>query len=124
MLTCASPQSRNFAFGLELGRGLIGAEASGGKLAEGAMTTTALLRLARARGVDMPIAAAVEALLEGRIDARSAVVDLLGAAAKGRRLRRRPYICVSKCAAPERSALPGEFSMLRIFTTPSSTSME
>jgi glycerol-3-phosphate dehydrogenase (NAD(P)+) len=83
VLTCSSPQSRNFAFGLALGQGRSVAEASGGKLVEGATTTTALMNLARARGVEMPIAAAVEALLDGRIDARSAVVDLLARPQKG-----------------------------------------
>jgi glycerol-3-phosphate dehydrogenase (NAD(P)+) len=77
VLTCSSAQSRNFAFGLALGRGRPVAEAGGGKLAEGATTVMALMRLARARSVEMPIAEAVEALLEGRIDVREAVAGLL-----------------------------------------------
>ena len=43
VLTCTSPQSRNFAFGVALGRGLDAEEAAGGKLAEGATTARALL---------------------------------------------------------------------------------
>jgi glycerol-3-phosphate dehydrogenase len=39
--------------------------------------------LARARGVEMPISATVEALLEGTIDARAAVVALLARPQKG-----------------------------------------
>jgi glycerol-3-phosphate dehydrogenase (NAD(P)+) len=83
VLTCSSAQSRNFAFGLALGQGRAVAEARGGKLVEGATTVGALMQLARARGVDMPIAGAVEALLAGEIDARAAVVGLLARPQKG-----------------------------------------
>ena len=38
VLTCSSAQSRNFAFGFALGQGRAVAEASGGKLVEGAFT--------------------------------------------------------------------------------------
>ena len=85
VLTCASPQSRNFAFGFDLGRGLSPALAGGGKLAEGAFTAPALLHLARARGVDMPIAESVNAVLAGEISAREAVERLLS------RPRKREY---------------------------------
>ncbi len=77
VLTCASPQSRNFAYGFDLGRGLTPAEAGGGKLAEGVFSAPALVRLASAKGVDMPIAAAVAALVGGEISARGAVEMLL-----------------------------------------------
>jgi glycerol-3-phosphate dehydrogenase (NAD(P)+) len=77
VLTCASPQSRNFAFGFDLGRGFAPAEAGGGKLAEGVLSAPAILRLAEARGVDMPIAAAVVAVLAGEISARESVELLL-----------------------------------------------
>src|SRR5947199_317893 len=73
VLTCASPQSRNFAFGFDLGRGVPPERAGGGRLVEGAQTAPALTKLARARGVDMPIAEAVERLLGGAISARAAV---------------------------------------------------
>jgi len=76
VLTCASPQSRNFAYGFDLGRGLKAVEAGGGRLAEGVFSAPALVRLARQRHVEMPIAAAVAALVAGRITAREAV-DLL-----------------------------------------------
>jgi len=82
VLTCSSAQSRNFAFGLALGRGRGVADASDGKLAEGVFTAAALLALARARGVEMPIAACVEAVLEGRLDARDAADALLSRPAK------------------------------------------
>jgi glycerol-3-phosphate dehydrogenase (NAD(P)+) len=78
VLTCASPQSRNFACGFDLGRGLRPESAGGGRLAEGALTAPALLFLARARGVDMPIVEAVDAVLRAEITAREAVERLLG----------------------------------------------
>ena len=83
VLTCSSPQSRNFAFGLALGRGESVAEAQAGRLAEGAFTALALTEMARARGVDMPIADCVEALIEGRLDVPGAVGALLGRPPRG-----------------------------------------
>jgi glycerol-3-phosphate dehydrogenase (NAD(P)+) len=77
VLTCTSPQSRNFAYGLALGRGQSPATAAAGKLVEGVATAAALLEMARAKGVEMPIAAAVEAVIAGRIDVRGAVDALL-----------------------------------------------
>jgi glycerol-3-phosphate dehydrogenase (NAD(P)+) len=83
VLTCSSQQSRNFSFGLELGRGRSVDAASGGKLVEGASTASALMNLARAKKVEMPIAATVEALLAGQIDARGAVDILLSRPQRG-----------------------------------------
>ena len=77
VLTCTSPQSRNFAFGVALGCGLSAAEAGAGKLAEGATTARALLEMARARGIEMPIAESVETVLRGEKDVRAAVGALL-----------------------------------------------
>jgi glycerol-3-phosphate dehydrogenase (NAD(P)+) len=82
VLTCTSPQSRNFSFGLALGRGRSPAEASAGGLAEGATTASALLEMACARGVEMPIAAAVEAVIAGDLDVGDAVDALLARPAK------------------------------------------
>ncbi len=65
VLTCSSAHSRNFAFGQRLGLGLSVTEAAGGKLVEGAATASALVALARAKNVDMPIAEAVEQILSG-----------------------------------------------------------
>ncbi len=83
VLSCSSAQSRNFSFGLALGRGEAVGSASHGRLAEGAMTAEALLRLARAKNVDTPIAETVGALLEGRLEARAAVAALLARPQKG-----------------------------------------
>jgi glycerol-3-phosphate dehydrogenase (NAD(P)+) len=77
VLTANSPQSRNFAFGEKLGRGLPPAEAAGDKLVEGALTAGALVRLAQARGVEMPVAEAVEATVAGRSDVDEAVRTLM-----------------------------------------------
>ncbi|MBK9081257.1 MAG: NAD(P)-dependent glycerol-3-phosphate dehydrogenase [Rhizobiales bacterium] len=78
VLTCASAHSRNFAFGLALGRGESLAGAIGhGKLAEGAHTAPVLVEMARARGVDMPIAAAVADILSGKVGVDGAVEALL-----------------------------------------------
>jgi glycerol-3-phosphate dehydrogenase (NAD(P)+) len=83
VLTCSSAQSRNFAFGQALGRGVSVAEAGEGRLAEGVFTALALIELARERGVDMPIANCVERLIEGSLDVAGAVEALLGRPPKG-----------------------------------------
>ena len=61
ILTCSTPQSRNFSFGVALGKG--GRADTHGKLAEGAFTAPVLLEMARAKNVEMPIAEAVAAVL-------------------------------------------------------------
>lgn len=76
-LTCGSGQSRNFALGLALGRGESPLTAAHGKLAEGAFTAKALVGMARARGVEMPIAEAVDAILDGAMSVEEAVDALL-----------------------------------------------
>jgi glycerol-3-phosphate dehydrogenase (NAD(P)+) len=78
VLTSSSAQSRNFAFGLALGRGAsLAATLQSSKLAEGVYTAHALVEIAKARGVDMPIAASVDAVLAGAIEPRAAVGALL-----------------------------------------------
>ena len=83
VLTCSSAQSRNFAFGFALGKGSSAEEAGEGKLVEGRFTAPALTELARRRGVDMPIADCVEALIEGSLDVEGAVAALLGRPQRG-----------------------------------------
>jgi glycerol-3-phosphate dehydrogenase (NAD(P)+) len=83
VLTCSSTQSRNFSFGFALGQGMSPAEALGGKLAEGATTAKALVHLARQRSVEMPIAEAVEALIDGRLEASATVGAMLSRPLKG-----------------------------------------
>ena len=76
VLTCSSPQSRNFSFGVALGKGDAG-EATHGKLAEGAFTAPVLLEMARERNVDMPISAAVAAVLADKMSVDEAIESLL-----------------------------------------------
>jgi glycerol-3-phosphate dehydrogenase (NAD(P)+) len=76
LLTCSSPQSRNFSFGVALGRGKRPSEIQGG-LAEGVFTAPVLLDMARDRGVEMPIAAAVAALLSEQMSVGAAIESLL-----------------------------------------------
>ncbi|MCK7475475.1 MAG: hypothetical protein MZV49_22900 [Rhodopseudomonas palustris] len=67
ILTCGTPQSRNFSFGMALGKGESVDTASHGKLAEGAFTAPVLLEMAHAKNIEMPISEAVAAVL-GRAD--------------------------------------------------------
>jgi glycerol-3-phosphate dehydrogenase (NAD(P)+) len=74
ILTCSSPQSRNFTFGVNLGRGQLPDDAG---LAEGVFTAGVLVEMAHERNVDMPIAAAVVALLDGKLTVDEAIESLL-----------------------------------------------
>jgi glycerol-3-phosphate dehydrogenase (NAD(P)+) len=73
VLTCNSLSSRNFVLGKALGEGGRAPDllADRQTVAEGAFTAPVLADLARARGVAMPIADAVAALVSGRIAARA-----------------------------------------------------
>jgi len=75
-LTCSSPQSRNFTFGVKLGRGEK-PDAIHAGLAEGVFTAPVLLEMARDRSVDMPICAAVAALLAGQTSVDAAIESLM-----------------------------------------------
>jgi glycerol-3-phosphate dehydrogenase (NAD(P)+) len=77
ILTCSTPQSRNFSFGVALGKGEPPDKASHGKLAEGAFTAPVLLEMARAKNVDMPISEAVAAVLAGELTVDEAIESLL-----------------------------------------------
>lgn len=74
VLTCSSPQSRNFSYGIAMGKG---EPLKGLKLAEGAFTASIALKLAQELDVDTPIAEAIVNVLEKRITAREAVQQLL-----------------------------------------------
>jgi glycerol-3-phosphate dehydrogenase (NAD(P)+) len=76
LLTCSSPQSRNFTFGIKLGRGEKPDSIHAG-LAEGVFTAPVLLEMARDRSVDMPISAAVAALLTGKMTVDAVIESLL-----------------------------------------------
>lgn len=74
VLTCSTPQSRNFAYGAALGEGK---DLAGMKLAEGAFTASVALQLAKEQGVEVPITSAIVDVLEKRLTAREAVEKLL-----------------------------------------------
>lgn len=78
-LTCGSPQSRNFALGLALGRGGTLAALLAGRrsVVEGVEAAREIDALATTRGGEMPIVAAVAAILAGRFGLDEAVAGLL-----------------------------------------------
>ena len=78
ILTCSSPQSRNFSFGVTLGQGRSVDDAlKAFKLVEGFATAPVLCELAKERSVEMPIANAVAGVLAERIAVDAAIDSLL-----------------------------------------------
>ena len=79
VLTCTGDLSRNRRVGLGLAAGQpLAAVLEGlGHVAEGVPCTEALVRQAAERDVEVPIAAAVSAVLDGRLQPREAVLALL-----------------------------------------------
>ena len=79
VLTCSSTSSRNYSLGKGIGEGRTAAEllADRTTVAEGAFTAPVLARLARERGIDMPIVAAVDALIAGRANVDEVLEALL-----------------------------------------------
>ncbi len=86
VLTCSSTSSRNFSLGKALGEGADPAALMADRrtVAEGAFTAPVLAELAAARGIAMPIVAAVDAILGGK-DARTIVAALLARPLKAER---------------------------------------
>jgi glycerol-3-phosphate dehydrogenase (NAD(P)+) len=74
LLSCSSPQSRNFSHGLALGRGETPPR---DRLVEGEFTAPVLIELANAKNVEMPVASAVAAVLGGRLSVDAAIEALL-----------------------------------------------
>jgi glycerol-3-phosphate dehydrogenase (NAD(P)+) len=74
ILSCGSAQSRNFSYGLALGRGQ---PLDGLPLAEGVPTAAIAAEIAGKRGIDAPIVAAVAALLRRELTIGQAVTALL-----------------------------------------------
>jgi len=79
ILTCGSMQSRNMSLGRALGEGRSLADILGSRSAvtEGVYTAAALVRLANAKGVEMPIAEAVHSIIEGRLGVDDAITALM-----------------------------------------------
>ena len=85
VLTCTGGLSRNRSVGVELGRGRNLSEiiaAMHGMVAEGVFTTHAAVELARARGVEMPITAQMDAILHHGKSPQDAIRDLMTRSAK------------------------------------------
>src|SRR5690606_33912274 len=74
ILTCSSGQSRNFAYGLALGRG---ESVEGLPLAEGVFTAAIAARIASERDIDAPIIETTTAIIEGRLTVGAAMQTLL-----------------------------------------------
>ncbi len=79
VLTCSSSESRNMSLGYSLGQGRkldqVLAERRG--VTEGVTSAPAVAELARRKGVDMPIAASVDAIVSGRLSIDDAIENLL-----------------------------------------------
>ncbi len=87
VLTCSSENSRNFSLGRGLGQGKAAAELMADRrtVAEGAFTAPVLLQSAQSLGVEMPIVAAVCALLDGSASVGQVVEALLARPLKAER---------------------------------------
>ena len=79
VLTCSSTSSRNFSLGKAIGEGRDAASLMEDRrtVAEGTFTAPVLKRVADAAGVDMPIVAAVDALLKGQASVEKVLEALL-----------------------------------------------
>jgi glycerol-3-phosphate dehydrogenase (NAD(P)+) len=75
VLTCSSPQSRNFAYGIAIGEGQD--RSAPHPLAEGIETAEVAGALARRHGVDMPIVEAVAGLVSGTLTVDAAIEGLM-----------------------------------------------
>ena len=73
ILTCSTAQSRNFSVGLALGAG----RPIPNMLAEGVPTAEVATRLAKERGISMPVTDAVAAVLAGKLSVDGAVEQLM-----------------------------------------------
>jgi glycerol-3-phosphate dehydrogenase (NAD(P)+) len=79
VLTCMSTTSRNFAVGLAIGEGRTLTEALAGKrsVAEGVTSAAAVVARAKIAGVTMPIAEAIDAILNHDADVDSTIAGVL-----------------------------------------------
>ena len=84
IVTCTSMHSRNLHAGMLIGRGKSVEEAKTevGQVVEGINALPAACRLAKQYKVEMPIVQAVEAILDGKLEARSALMALMGRSLK------------------------------------------
>ena len=79
ILTCSSPQSRNFSLGIELGRGVPLADILSARRAvsEGVHTASVVAGLAQQHDIDMPVCEAVCRIVTGAADVDGEIHRLL-----------------------------------------------
>ena len=79
VLTATSPTSRNYAFGIAIGKGASRAalDAQGHPLAEGVETAPALILRAQRHGIELPIAETTAAILGGGLALDAAILRLM-----------------------------------------------
>jgi glycerol-3-phosphate dehydrogenase (NAD(P)+) len=84
-LTCTALQSRNHSLGFALGEGVVLDEILGRRrsVAEGVSSAAAVAALARRLGLDMPIVAAVDAILHQGADIDETIASLLARPFRG-----------------------------------------
>jgi glycerol-3-phosphate dehydrogenase (NAD(P)+) len=84
-LTCSAEQSRNFSLGMALGRGEALAAIVAGRrsIAEGVYSAAALVARARRLGLDLPIAEAVDAVLNRGAEIDATISALLARPFRG-----------------------------------------
>ncbi|MCB1555990.1 MAG: NAD(P)-dependent glycerol-3-phosphate dehydrogenase [Alphaproteobacteria bacterium] len=79
VLTCTSPQSRNYSFGIEMGQGktttAILSDRQG--VTEGVHTAVALMTMAKQHAVDMPICCSVYECVEQGVPVQTVIDNLL-----------------------------------------------
>ncbi len=79
-LTCTATQSRNYSFGVALGRGddVATAMAASRGVVEGRFSAAATIAMARSCRVEMPICEAVDAVVNQDADLDATIAELLG----------------------------------------------
>ncbi len=79
ILTATSPRSRNMSLGVDLGKGRSLADIMAGRntVSEGVASAAAVISLAEKAGVEMPVCAAVAALVGGEKSIDAIIADLL-----------------------------------------------
>jgi len=74
VLTCSSPQSRNFSYGMAMGSGR---STKGLPLAEGAFTAEIAAKIAREKSIESPVVESVAELVDGSLTPKTAMANLL-----------------------------------------------
>ena len=82
ILTCTSPNSRNYSLGVALGKGDQNANATDimaslSSVSEGALSAPALIELALKHQVEMPICNAIAEIVAGQVNVDMAISQLL-----------------------------------------------